>query len=225
MEVSYGANGKFTAPRVFTSGVDCNNATFGDPIVMVRKWCETRPLPTAQPGWTFCAWENARCAFTGSMEVHYGANGKFTAPRTFTGGVDCNNATFGDPVINVVKWCEMRPVSTTTASAPASSTLLAATSTALVPVNTSPPTISGPALVGKLQKASAGSWSNGPTSFSYKWASCDSSGRNCVAIVGATSPTYEAVPADSGRTLIVTVAASNAAGTAFANSKPTSIIK
>ena len=33
----------------------------------------------------------------GTLEVHYGANGKFTSPRTFTGGVDCNNTVFGDP--------------------------------------------------------------------------------------------------------------------------------
>ena len=151
-----------------------------------------------QPGWTFCSWENTRCAFTGTMEVSYGANGKFTSPRTFTGGVDCNNAMFGDPYVMVVKWCEIRPVSTTTAAAPASSTEALAASTASLPVNTSLPTISGPSIVGKLQKASPGSWSNSPTTFGYTWARCDSNGRNCVAIVGATNATYEATPQTAG---------------------------
>ena len=122
LEVSYGANGKFTAPRTFTGGVDCSNAVFGDPAPGARKWCETRPIststtttttsttttPTPRPGWSFCAWEGARCSFSGRLEVSYGANGKFTAPRKFTGGVDCTNAVFGDPAPGARKWCEVR---------------------------------------------------------------------------------------------------------------------
>ena len=46
------------------------------------------------------------------MEVHYGANGKFTSPRTFTGGVDCGNSVFTDPIAGVRKWCEKRAVTT-----------------------------------------------------------------------------------------------------------------
>jgi hypothetical protein len=226
MAVHYGANGEFTTPRNFTGGVDCNNSVFGDPSVNVTKRCEIRAVPTPQPGWTFCSWENTRCAFTGTMAVHYGANGKFTAPRNFTGGVDCNNSVFGDPLVNVEKWCEIQPVSTSTSTTTATAPMTAATSSStLLPVNTSPPTVSGPALVGKLQKASTGTWSNSPTSFRYMWSRCDSQGHNCVTIDGATASTYETTSADSGRTLIVTVIAINAAGSALANSLPTSIIK
>ena len=102
LEVSYGANGTFTAPRTFTGGVDCNNTVFGDPLHGTRKWCETRAVtPTPRPGWSFCAWEDTQCSFSGSLQVSYGANGTFTSPRTFTGGVACTNATFGDYLIPV----------------------------------------------------------------------------------------------------------------------------
>ncbi|MGI8480213.1 MAG: hypothetical protein ACR2M2_10250, partial [Gaiellaceae bacterium] len=173
------------------------------------------------------AWENTTCSFSGSLEVSYGANGTFTSPRTFTGGVACNNATFGEPLPNVRKWCETRPVSTsastTTAAAPTA--MATATSTALLPVNTKPPAVSGPAVVGKREKVSTGTWLNSPTSFRYMWSRCDSSGHNCTAIAGATASTYDVISADQGRTLIATVVASNSAGSAFANSAPTSIIK
>jgi hypothetical protein len=53
--------------------------------------------------WTFCATEGARCEFTGTKQVRYGGDGKFTLPRTFTDGVACENAVFGDPAPGVVK--------------------------------------------------------------------------------------------------------------------------
>jgi hypothetical protein len=61
----------------------------------------------AESKWTFCATEGARCAFTGTRQVRYGADGKFTLPRTFTDGVDCGNAVFGDPAFGVVKQCQV----------------------------------------------------------------------------------------------------------------------
>ena len=61
----------------------------------------------AESEWTFCANEGGRCEFTGTQQVRYGANGQFTLPRTFTDGVDCGNAVFGDPVFGVVKQCQV----------------------------------------------------------------------------------------------------------------------
>lgn len=51
-----------------------------------------------------CAGENQRCSFSGTRKVYYGANGRY-AVRTFTNGVDCTNAVFGDPVPGVYKYC------------------------------------------------------------------------------------------------------------------------
>ena len=71
------------------------------------------PTPTPDPnGWTFCAAEWARCSFTGTQEVRYGAGTTYTAPRTFTDGVDCTNAVFGDPLPGTPKHCDRRPVTT-----------------------------------------------------------------------------------------------------------------
>src|SRR5205807_166464 len=104
--------------------------------------------PTPRPGWSFCAWENTQCAFSGSLEVSFGANGSFTSPRTFTGGVACNTATFGDPALGVRKWCEVRPTTTTTpATTPTPEP---------VPSNTQPPVISGRNMVGKTLTTSQG---------------------------------------------------------------------
>jgi hypothetical protein len=79
--------------------------------------------------------------------------------------------------------------------------------------------------VGKILKATTGTWSNGPTSFGYVWSRCDSTGHNCKAIPLATTSTYNIVLADAGATLVVTVVASNAGGSAFANSLATSTVK
>ena len=43
-EVRYGANGTFTAPLVFSNGVNCTNAVFGDPLPGANKRCEYRDL-------------------------------------------------------------------------------------------------------------------------------------------------------------------------------------
>jgi hypothetical protein len=62
----------------------------------------------AESEWSFCANEGARCAFTGTQQVRYGADGQFLLPRTFTDGVDCGNAAFGvDPAPGVAKQCQV----------------------------------------------------------------------------------------------------------------------
>lgn len=101
--VAYGANGKFNYKYGITGGVDCNNSTFGDPISGVGKACYTKSV-VGPSGYTFCSNENGRCNFSGKKSVAYGADGKFNY-KTVTGGVDCNNATFGDPISGVVKAC------------------------------------------------------------------------------------------------------------------------
>jgi hypothetical protein len=95
----------------------------------------------------------------------------------------------------------------------------------LPPTNSKPPSITGPTLVGKTIKASTGDWLNSPTSYAYAWARCDAAGANCKAITGASSPTYLIEQVDAGTTLIVTVIASNKAGSASASSDPTSNMK
>lgn len=92
------------------------------------------------------------------------------------------------------------------------------------PVNTSPPTISGTERAGETLNASSGSWSNSPTSFSYRWQRCDKNGNNCNNLGGATNQTYTLVKGDSGHRIRVSVTAKNSDGSANAVSSPTGII-
>src|SRR5205085_9230687 len=41
-----------------------------------------------------------------------------------------------------------------------------------VPINASPPTISGSTLQGQTLSEAHGTWSNGPTSYGYQWERC-----------------------------------------------------
>ena len=63
---------------------------------------------TPPAGYTFCAWEDQRCNFTDRTDVAYGANGRFHYRSGLTGGIDCNNTAFGDPISGVFKACFKR---------------------------------------------------------------------------------------------------------------------
>jgi hypothetical protein len=94
----------------------------------------------------------------------------------------------------------------------------------LPPVNTALPTVSGTAQEGQTLTASPGTWSGNPTTTTYQWQRCDSTGANCSAISGAAFGVYTAQTADVGYTLEATVTASNSAGSATAASAPTLVV-
>ena len=79
------------------------------------------------------------------------------------------------------------------------------------------PTISGTAQQGQTLSVSQGSWSNGPTGFTFQWEDCDTSGNNCAPITGATASSYTLQPTDVGDTVLAVVTASNAGGATPAN--------
>ncbi|MFZ0506585.1 MAG: hypothetical protein WAM29_00400 [Methylocella sp.] len=88
-----------------------------------------------------------------------------------------------------------------------------------IPVNTVVPTITGTAQAGQTLTATNGTWTNGPTGFTYQW------NRTGTPIGGATASTYVPVAADIGDTLTVSVVATNAGGSgAPATSAPTSAV-
>jgi Subtilase family len=89
----------------------------------------------------------------------------------------------------------------------------------------SAPRISGQATVGQILEASSGAWSESPTSYSYQWQRCDAKGSKCAAIASAKTSTYTVAEADLGKTLRVTVTASNSAGkSAPATSNHTAVV-
>jgi len=92
------------------------------------------------------------------------------------------------------------------------------------PGNISPPAISGYPMEGRTLSASDGAWTHAPTSFTYKWLRCDSSGSNCVEIAGATAQTYQPAAADVGSTIEVEVTAHNTGGQGTATSAATNAV-
>lgn len=78
---------------------DARGTWDGDSLVS-----DTQPPPA---DWTTCATEGGVCAFSGTHEVRYGANGSYVY-QTLTGGTACTNAVFGDPIVGTVKACAIR---------------------------------------------------------------------------------------------------------------------
>lgn len=70
------------------------------------------------------------------------------------------------------------------------------------------PDVEQTAQVGAQMRVTNGVWSPTPTSFTYGWLRCNTSGASCVAITGATAATYTPVAADVGSTLRGAVTAS-----------------
>ncbi len=109
----------------------------------------------------------------------------------------------------------------TTAFSPASSVIAA-----LLPSNTSLPSIGGLLKLGKELTASTGSWSGTtPMTFGYQWQLCNPLGGGCANILKATSPTFALGALDLGGTLRVIVTATNAAGPTSATSAATGLIE
>lgn len=82
----------------------------------------------------------------------------------------------------------------------------------LIPVNLDLPTLTGIPAPGQTLSASAGEWSNSPTSYAYQWEQCDLVGENCTTIAGASAPSYTLTDGQVGDTIRVEVIASNAGG-------------
>jgi len=94
----------------------------------------------------------------------------------------------------------------------------------LPPVNTALPTISGTTTQGQQLTAGNGTWDNSPTTYTYQWRRCDSSGASCVDIAGATASTYTLAGADAFSTIRVVVTAANSYGSASATSAQTAVV-
>ncbi|MEY9862993.1 hydroxylamine reductase (hybrid-cluster protein), partial [Catenulispora sp. GAS73] len=100
---AFGAQGKYNYATV-TGGTACNNTLFGDPDPGVPKACYIEAPPPGVTTWTPCSAETINCAFTGTHEVAFGANGRY-GYSTVTGNTACDDAVFGDPDPGQVKAC------------------------------------------------------------------------------------------------------------------------
>jgi hypothetical protein len=96
---------------------------------------------------------------------------------------------------------------------------------ALLPSNTSLPTITGLLQSGRLLSATTGTWSGtAPITYSYQWQLCNVLGDGCSSIAKATESALKLSLADVGLTLRVIVTAGNAAGSSSATSTATGLI-
>jgi len=87
------------------------------------------------------------------------------------------------------------------------------------PASTAAPAVTGSASAGGVLGCSQGSWSNNPSSFTYRWL------RNGSAIAGQTTNSYTVQSADLGTGISCEVTATNAAGSTGAVSNTLQIPK
>jgi hypothetical protein len=86
------------------------------------------------------------------------------------------------------------------------------------------PKLSGEAAEGHMLTTTNGSWTNGPSSYSYGWEDCDSSGGGCSKIAGAGSSSYLLRASDVGHTIRSVVTAANAGGSGSASSAQSGVV-
>jgi parallel beta-helix repeat protein len=89
-----------TAVQVTAQSGDGQTATCGFTVTVTF---------TPSSDWTFCANEGQFCAFSGTRQVRYGANGSYFI-QTLTDGTACSNAVFGDPIFGTAKHCDYGPL-------------------------------------------------------------------------------------------------------------------
>ena len=85
------------------------------------------------------------------------------------------------------------------------------------PTSASPPSVTGSLQQGAKLTATAGTWAgSGTITYAYQWYRCDANGAHCSSIHGATKGTYTQVAKDVGKTIGLTVRATDTTGTTAA---------
>lgn len=81
-----------------------------------------------------------------------------------------------------------------------------------IPVNSTIPSVSGTTTQGSTLNTDNGTWTQSPTSFTYKWRRCNTSGASCADIGAATTASYALIAGDVGSTIRSQVTATNGTG-------------
>ncbi len=93
-----------------------------------------------------------------------------------------------------------------------------------LPKNTEAPKLSGTPAVGVRMAVSNGAWSNSPVAYGYQWEDCNSEGKSCTPILGATDANYTPASGDVGHTLVAQVTAINGGGSVLASSAASAVV-
>lgn len=92
----------------------------------------------------------------------------------------------------------------------------------ITPANVIAPIVTGSGSVGATLSCGTGSWQNAPTGFTYQWKKIQ--GGSTIIFTGQTSSTYVPPSTERGHDVFCTVTASNAAGSASADSNHVTIV-
>ena len=114
------------------------------------------------------------------------------------------------------------PDGSATATSPPTVTVSASGVTVTRPTATNAPFVSGTVQAGQTLTLSVGTWTGSPTAFTYEWRRCSATGTQCVAIVGATAPSYTLTPDDIGAEISAVVTATGKGGSTSAPAATTS---
>jgi tripartite motif-containing protein 71 len=93
-----------------------------------------------------------------------------------------------------------------------------------LPTLVAAPKLSGSTSVNVVIGASSGTWTNEPVSYSYQWKDCNSEGKECTPILGATNANYTPGGNDVGHALIAQVTATNGGGSVVTSTSASSIV-
>ena len=141
------------------------------------------------------------------------------SPQWQRGTTNIAGATSGSYVVQAADYANTLRCVVTATNAGGSAAANSANTVSVpaqAPVNTAVPTISGTVAVGSTLSSTTGTWTGTPTpTYAYQWQ------RGTTNISGATASTYVAQAADVGSTLRCVVTATNAGGSAAANSANT----
>ena len=92
------------------------------------------------------------------------------------------------------------------------------------PKSAEEPVLSGTPQVGVTMGASIGKWSGSPFVFGFQWEDCNTEGRECVPILGATNENYKVAAGDVGHRLIAVVGAVNGGGKVTATTSASAVV-
>lgn len=176
--------------------------TIGTPGPTISGTPDVGQTLTASTG----TWNNTPTSYTYQWESCSGAT---------CSAVGSNSSTYTVSTADVGHTIEVEVTASNAggSSTPATSAATAAV-TALAPVISVAPTITGTAQQGQTLTAGTGTWTNTPVSYAYQWESCTvATPSTCTAITGATAATYVIAATDVGKTIEVEVTATNTGGT------------
>jgi hypothetical protein len=138
-------------------------------------------------------------------------NGRSCAaiPRATRSSYTVSGADLGHALLAVVQASN----GTTIQNAFSTATPAVVPSTVKGPAPIIGPAVGGYAVVGQQLAAHPGIWKGvGPTSFAYRWYRCDENGAHCALARSSPSTTYPVTAKDAGKTIAVTVRATDSTG-------------